>query len=168
MARVYVSIGSNIDREKNVSTCLKNLKEKYGELQISTIYESKAVGFKGDNFYNLVAGFDTDDDVYIVLNVLRDIENIHGRERNSKHFSSRTLDIDLLLYDDLVLHEPGLIIPRDDLVKYIFVLKPLVEIDPDYLHPVLNKTIARIMDESNLEEKNMWPVILQSAERETI
>ena len=162
MARVYVSIGSNIDREKNIPTCLENLQEKYGELQVSTIYESKAVGFEGDNFYNLVAGLDTDDDVYEVLNTLRNIENIHGRERNSKHFSSRTLDIDLLLYDDLVLHEPGLEIPRDDLVQYVFVLQPLVEINPDYMHPVLNKTVAKILDESGMESKDMWPVTLQS------
>ena len=158
MARVYVSIGSNVDREHNVASCLECLKEKYGELLLSTIYESKSVGFKGNNFYNLVAGFDTDDDVYIVVDTLHDIENRHGRDRNSKRFAPRTLDIDLLLYDDLVLSESGLEIPRDDLVQYAFVLKPLVEIDPDYMHPVLHKTVTEILNESKLELKDMWPV----------
>jgi 2-amino-4-hydroxy-6-hydroxymethyldihydropteridine diphosphokinase len=157
MARVYVSIGSNINREKNIPTCLESLKEKYGNLLISTIYESKAVGFEGDNFYNLVVGFDTDDDVYLVLNTLRDIENIHGRDRDSKHFSSRTLDIDLLLYDDIVLNEDGIQIPRDDLTRYAFVLKPLVEIAPKCKHPVLGKTVSELWSEFNEDPAGMWP-----------
>lgn len=158
MARVYVSIGSNINREKNVSACLKSLKEKYGDVLTSTIYESKAVGFEGDNFYNLAAGFNTDDDVYIVLNTLRDIENSHGRKRNSKHFSSRTLDIDLLLYDDLVLHEDGIQIPRDDLTQYAFVLKPLSEIAPKCTHPALKKTVSELWNEFKVDSDVMWPV----------
>ncbi|MCK4951504.1 MAG: 2-amino-4-hydroxy-6-hydroxymethyldihydropteridine diphosphokinase [Gammaproteobacteria bacterium] len=160
MARVYVSIGSNVDREHNVVSCLEYLKKAYGELMVSTIYESKSVGFDGNNFYNLVAGFDTDDDVYIVADTLHDIENRHGRDRNSKRFAPRTLDIDLLLYDDLVLHGDGIEIPRDDLVQYVFVLKPLVEIDPDYMHPVLHRTVAEILNESELELADIWPITL--------
>lgn len=160
MARVYVSIGSNVDREHNVVSCLECLREKYGELMVSTIYESKSVGFDGNNFYNLVAGFDTDDGVYIVADTLHDIENQHGRDRNSKRFAPRTLDIDLLLYDDLILHGDGIEIPRDDLVQYVFVLKPLVEIDPDYMHPVLHRTVAEILNESALELADIWPVTL--------
>lgn len=160
MARVYVSIGSNIDKEKNVLSCLESLKEKYGELIVSTIYESKSVGFDGNNFYNLVAGFDTDDEVKVVADTLHDIENRHGRDRNSKRFSPRTLDIDLLLYDDLILHGEGIEIPRDDLTRYAFVLRPMVEIDPDYMHPVLHKTVTELLNESGLGSEDIWPVTL--------
>lgn len=160
MARIYVSIGSNIDREKNVVSCLKALQTRYGGLIISTTYESKAVGFEGDNFYNLVTGFDTDDDVYAVANELREIEARLGRDRNNTHLLSRTLDIDLLLYDDLILTEKSMKIPRDDLTKYAFVLKPLAEIAPDYKHPVLKKTVMELWKGLERNSDKLWPVNL--------
>ena len=160
MSKVYVSIGSNIEQEKNIRSCLNSLREHFGNLETSTIYENKAVGFEGDNFYNLVAGFDTGEDVNTVFNILRDIENDHGRDRTSKRFSSRTLDIDLLLYDSLVMQDDRLEIPRDEITKYEFVLRPLAELCGEFRHPKLQRTIAELWQEFDKGEEEMWPVEL--------
>ncbi|HEY9148807.1 MAG TPA: 2-amino-4-hydroxy-6-hydroxymethyldihydropteridine diphosphokinase, partial [Gammaproteobacteria bacterium] len=98
MARVYVSIGSNIERDANIRGGVSDLQHCFGVVELSRVYESEAVGFDGDNFYNLVAAFDTDEDVLTVAKTLHDIENDHGRTREGPRFSSRTLDIDMLLY----------------------------------------------------------------------
>lgn len=141
MAKVYVSIGSNVERRKNISSCLKYLREQFGDIQTSVVYENKSVGFDGDDFYNLVAVFTTQHDVRELTPLFRDIESKHGRVRGGEKFSSRTLDVDLLLYDDLILKSEGLDVPRDEITKYAFVLRPLSEIAPDLKHPELNKTM---------------------------
>src|SRR5690606_10625179 len=101
MGRVYVSIGSNLEPEANIPSALVELRRRYGALIVSPVYESEAVGFKGDNFYNLVVGFDTDQEVHAVIRNLREIERRHKRRRSDRRFAPRTLDLDLLLYDDL-------------------------------------------------------------------
>ena len=146
MARVYLGLGSNIDRERNVRSALVELREVFGELTISTIYQCPAVGFDGEDFYNLAAGLDTDLDVHAVIRQLHIIEDRHGRKRDRSHFSDRTLDIDLLLYDDLVIQQQGFTLPRPEIERYAFVLKPLSEIAPDARHPVAGATIAELWD----------------------
>ncbi len=103
MARVYISVGSNVERERNIRSCLRALEERFGALTLSRVYQNKAVGFSGADFFNLVVGFTTDADPYSVASCLRTIETAHGRYRDAPKFSPRTLDLDLLLYDDLVL-----------------------------------------------------------------
>lgn len=165
MARVYVSIGSNIDKEKNIASSLLSLRARFGDLQLSRIYENRAMGFEGDNFYNLVAGFDTDLPVQAVAEALREIEYAHGRVRGGERFSSRTLDIDLLLYDDLVTETGGLQLPRKEIIRYAFVLKPLAEIDGDHMHPVLQRRIGELWEEYEARHgvQEMWAVELGSA-----
>ncbi len=158
MARVYVSIGSNIDRENNVRSALAALEEAYGELQRSRIYETKSVGFVGDAFYNLVVGFDTGQTPQEVAATLNGIEDAHGRDRSAGKFSNRTLDLDLLLYDDLVLDEPGLRLPRKEITEYAFVLRPLAEIAGDMKHPVSGFRFAVIWDQFDPTAQAMWPV----------
>lgn len=144
MARVYVSMGSNIERNVNVRAGLDALRQHFGELLCSAVYESKAVGFAGDNFYNLVVGFDTGEDVYAVARILHEIEDKQKRRRDGGKFASRSLDLDLILYDDLVLAHDRLKIPRDEIETYAFVLQPLAEIAPHARHPVSGIRYAQL------------------------
>jgi 2-amino-4-hydroxy-6-hydroxymethyldihydropteridine diphosphokinase len=158
MARVYVSIGSNIDRETNIRGGVADLRKHFGELTLSAVYESEAVGFDGDNFYNLVAAFDTEQDVLAVAKTLHDIENAHGRTREGPRFSSRTLDIDMLLYDELVMKEGKLELPREEITKNAFVLWPLAEIAPELKHPVLQQSYAELWTAYDKDKQSLWPV----------
>ena len=146
--KIFVGIGSNIDREMNIRSCIKILKDLYGNVLISPMYETEATGFNGPNFYNLVLCFKTEESVYDLKNALNQIENNHGRHVNETKFSSRTLDIDILYYDDLVLTDDKIQIPRKEICEYDFVLKPLAEIAPDLICPLKNKSILKILEES--------------------
>ena len=141
MARVYVSIGSNIDREQNIDAALRELSAAYQELEQSSVYESDAVGFDSAPFYNMVVGFRTDESPRAIQDSLHAIENRHGRLRTAA-LSARTLDLDLLLYDDLVMSEGKLVLPRDDIERYAFVLAPLAEIAGNARHPVSGVSYA--------------------------
>ena len=141
MAHVYVSAGSNIDRERNIELALSLLEASFGRLQRSSVYESAAVGFVSDPFYNLVVGFDTDDSPREIQDVLHCIEEASGRMRTTG-LSARTLDLDLLLYDDLVTDSDGLVLPRTDITRYAFVLAPLAEIAGELRHPVSGERYA--------------------------
>lgn len=136
MPEIFLSIGSNIDRERNIASALAALERHFGPLVISSLYETEAVGFEGPPFYNLAAAFATDLPVQAVTEILATIEEQHGRARGSAKFSSRTLDIDLILYGDLVVSEDKLKLPRPEITRYAFVLEPLAEIAPDARHPV--------------------------------
>ena len=142
MTRVYLSLGSNIDRDRNIPAAIRDLRDEFGELDISPVYESKAVGFAGSAFYNLVVGFETQREVAELTRRLDAIEDAHGRVRGSEKYSSRTLDIDLLLYGDAVMHEQGLNVPRDEIERYAFVLRPLAEIAGTLRHPVSGQRYA--------------------------
>jgi 2-amino-4-hydroxy-6-hydroxymethyldihydropteridine diphosphokinase len=144
MPRVYVSIGSNIEREKNIPAGLAALEKKFGSLVISSIYEAETVGFIGAPFYNLVVSFETELAVKSLTTVLRTIELAQGRSQNAQKFSARSLDLDLLLYGDAIIDEENLQIPRADIEQYAFVLEPLTEIAPDLLHPVNGKTCTAL------------------------
>jgi len=141
MAHVYVSIGSNIDRERNIAAALRELSAAYRELEQSSVYESDAVGFDSAPFYNLVVGFSTDESPRVIQDSLHAIENRHGRMRTTD-LSARTLDLDLLLYDDLVLSAGKLVLPRGDIERYAFVLAPLAEIAGTSHHPVTGISYA--------------------------
>lgn len=135
MARVYVSIGSNIERERNIAAALRRLEAAFGPLEQSSVYESEAVGFDSDPFYNLVVGFETGETPRAIQEVLHRIEADSGRIRTA-NLSARTLDLDLLLYDDLVSDTDGMVLPREDITQYAFVLAPLAEIAGSRRHPV--------------------------------
>lgn len=139
MAQVYISIGSNIDRARHIADALHALGERFGELQQSSVYESDAVGFDSAAFYNLVVGLVTDDAPEAVQAALHRIEDDCGRQRTGE-LSARTLDLDLLLYDDLVMEAGKLVLPREDITRYAFVLGPLAEIAGDATHPVSGMT----------------------------
>ncbi|MEO8459900.1 MAG: 2-amino-4-hydroxy-6-hydroxymethyldihydropteridine diphosphokinase [Dokdonella sp.] len=144
MARVYLSLGSNIDAELHLMTALVELRERFRNLIVSRVYRSKAVGFSGDDFLNLAVGLDTDLSPIELDQWLHTLEDRHGRRRDVPRFSSRTLDIDIVLYDDIVLSGPGhLEIPRAELL-HAFVLKPLVDIAPALRHPLSGRSMAEL------------------------
>jgi len=140
MTRCFVSVGSNIDKTKNIKAGLNSLRETFGELTISPIYETEAVGFEGDNFYNLVVGFESDLSAHDVFQKLRELEFFHGRSPTSQKFSPRCLDLDLLLYGDAIVDDGTLKLPRADIEIYAFVLQPLADIAPELVHPILQKS----------------------------
>ena len=160
MPKGYISIGSNIDRDKNILASLLALEHHFGKLTVSSIYESEPVGFIGDAFYNLVVGFNSELGVKEVAKLLRQIELDNGRARDSQKFSARTLDLDLILYDDLILNDGRLQIPRDEIERYAFVLEPLAEIAPTLKHPISHLSYAELwekFDKTNLKQKRVTP-----------
>lgn len=158
MTYAYLSLGSNINRDENIASGLQALAQQFGGLIVSSIYESEPVGFSGAAFYNLAVGFDTELDVKTIAQLLRQIEFAHGRSPDSKKFSARTLDIDLLLYGDLVINDGQLQIPRTDIEHYAFVLEPLAEIAPSLTHPILQLSYAQLwekMPKNNLQQQRI-------------
>jgi len=160
MARVYVSVGSNVDRERNVRSSLDALRERFGRLDCSRVYQTEAVGFEGEPFYNLVVGFDTDLAPRELVDLLHAIEAAHGRRRDQPSFSDRSLDLDLLLYDDRVVDEPGLVLPRPEILEYAFVLGPLAELAGGLRHPLLGRSYRALWDAFDTSGQAMRPVEL--------
>nr|VFJ48567.1 MAG: 2-amino-4-hydroxy-6-hydroxymethyldihydropteridinediphosphokinase [Candidatus Kentron sp. FM]VFJ48948.1 MAG: 2-amino-4-hydroxy-6-hydroxymethyldihydropteridinediphosphokinase [Candidatus Kentron sp. FM]VFK13894.1 MAG: 2-amino-4-hydroxy-6-hydroxymethyldihydropteridinediphosphokinase [Candidatus Kentron sp. FM] len=158
MAKVYVSLGSNIDRSRNIRFAIKRLQAEYAPLLTSSVYESDPVGFQGDRFFNLVVGFDTHDSPAAVFRTLRSIEHQCDRTRGGIRFSDRTLDLDLLLYDALVIREQGITLPREEILTCAFVLAPLAEIAGEHRHPVQRHTFARLWSEFDKTGQPIWTV----------
>lgn len=156
MAQVFVSIGSNIEQEKHIAACLDALCSHFGELALSSVYESEAVGFGGDNFYNLVAGFECGLGVGELSRLLRDIENDNGRSREGPRFSSRTLDIDILTYGNAVGVVDGVQLPREEILENAFVLLPMAELAPDMIHPVAGKTYRQLWHGYDPHSQKLW------------
>ena len=158
MAQVYLSIGSNIDRERYINAALSALECEFGEVGLSSVYESVAVGFEGDNFYNLVAAIETEMPVPDLQACIKQIEDQNGRLREGPRFSARTLDIDILTYDDVVGDRQGVVLPREEILENAFVLLPLSELAPEALHPVLQKTYQQLWDEFPNKKQALWVV----------
>ena len=161
MARIYISIGSNINPAENVQQAVKVLREYFSDIQVSPVYESEAVGFEGSNFLNLVVGAITELGVYEANQLLHKIEDEYGRDRSGPRFSSRTIDLDLLLYDDMVVKEADLDIPREEITHNAFVLWPLADIAPDVVHPEKQQTIKSLWDAFDKQSQALWPIELE-------
>ena len=158
--RVWLSLGSNIHRQKYIQAALDALKKHFGELLISPVYETEAVGFEGDDFYNLVVGINSDQSLADISAICRQIEADNDRVRNNDKFSSRTLDIDILTWGDESGVVDGIELPRDEIVKYAFVLKPLVDVASEELHPVIKRSYQQLWDEFANKPSNMRQVSL--------
>jgi len=141
MSIVYLGLGSNEQPEENLRLCAHELRRRFSVLSISPVYRNKAIGFHGDDFLNAVACVETAMSAAEVCEELEKIHALSGRERGESAFMSRTLDIDLLLYDDLIVDEPPVRVPREDVLDYAFVLGPLADIAPDYIHPITGRPI---------------------------
>ena len=162
MATVYLGLGSNIDPEENLRIGVRELRRRFGDVVLSDIYQSAAVGFDGADFLNLVVRLESSD---TAANIHEQIEAIHkmtGRLPGKEKYSSRPLDIDLLLFDDLVINAAPLRLPRPDILEYSFVLRPISEIAPDLIHPETGQTLAdhwRAYDEASHPLTPVWFIL---------
>ncbi len=157
MATVFLSLGSNIDAENNIRACLRALRYEFGEIGLSSVYESEAVGFDGENFLNLVVKIETILSVGELSQCLRNIEDANDRGRSGPKFSARTLDVDILTYDDLVGEHDGVVLPRQEITENAFVLLPLNELAPNETHPVLEKSYNELWS-SYSKRQELWKI----------
>ena len=135
MARAWLSLGGNIQPQHHLPAAMRQLRERFGEVAESLWYRTRAVGFDGPDFINLVAAIETDLQPVALDAWLHALEAHHGRDRTQPRFGDRTLDIDIVLYDEQVIEGPGnLRIPRDEL-RHAFVLRPLSDLAPDLVPP---------------------------------
>lgn len=142
MPVVYLGLGSNIRPVENLRLAVSELRARFGDIELSSVYKSKPLGFDGADFLNLVARIETSMSVQTMCHVLEDIHHNSGRQRGAAKFTSRQIDIDLLLYDQLIEDQPPVRVPRSDVLEYSFVLLPLAEIAGNDIHPVSGRCIA--------------------------
>jgi 2-amino-4-hydroxy-6-hydroxymethyldihydropteridine diphosphokinase len=162
MTQIYISVGSNTNREHYIRMAVLELSAAFGELTLSSVYESEAVGFRGDAFYNMVIGATTNRSVAECVAVFKAIEDKYGRVRGGEKFCGRTLDLDLLTYDQFVCTEP-VELPRAEIVENAFVLWPLAEIAPEVRHPVLQQSYQQLWQQY-AKAQQIWPVPFQFAQ----
>ncbi|MBB6521156.1 2-amino-4-hydroxy-6-hydroxymethyldihydropteridine diphosphokinase [Pseudoteredinibacter isoporae] len=157
MARVFLSLGSNEDREFHITSCLDALNRHFRILALSSVYESEAVGFSGEPFYNMVVEIETELDLAALNDSLKKIEDENGRRRDVPRFSGRTLDVDILLYDDVVGNVAGIELPREEITQNAFVLLPLAEIAAEDIHPTCQQSYAAMWQAYDKGQK-LWPI----------
>ncbi len=157
MAQIFISIGSNINKEHYIKAALAILPQHFDNVIYSSVFESESVGFEGNNFYNLVAAATTNLPLEEVCARLKQIERDHGRTPADKKFSPRTLDLDLLFFDEVICDTPAQL-PRDEITKNAFVLWPLAEIASDFIHPTVNLSIGELWQNYNKNIQKLWKV----------
>jgi 2-amino-4-hydroxy-6-hydroxymethyldihydropteridine diphosphokinase len=144
MPAVYVAAGSNVEPERHLALAVAELAREFPGARSSPWYRNRAEGFDGADFINLVVGFATALPVRAVLERLHAIEARCGRPRDAPRWAPRTMDLDVLLYGDLVCDEPGLRLPRPDLLKRAYMLGPLAALAPEVRHPTAHLTIGQL------------------------
>ncbi len=141
---VYVAAGSNIDAHQRLKQALALLREQFADLVASSAYANAAVGFAGEDFVNLVVGFTTTLSLGELLERLHAVETACGRPRDAAKWAPRSMDLDVLLFGEVVGEFPGAKLPRPDLVRRAFMLGPLAEIAPGVRHPTDGRTMGEI------------------------
>ena len=149
MSTAYLGLGSNVNAGYHIRTALQALTGTFGDIGISPIYRSKAVGFEGGDFINLVVRVQTGSSPNELRNFLRRLEDRYGRDRTAPKWSDRTLDIDILLFDQLVLKDDQLILPRPEILKFAHVLKPLADLAPDLELPVTGLSFSELWSQGD-------------------
>jgi 2-amino-4-hydroxy-6-hydroxymethyldihydropteridine diphosphokinase len=150
MKIIFLGIGTNLgNREKNLEQAVARIGQSIGEvIRSSSIYQTAPWGFQSEEeFLNMVVMIETNLAPVMLLEKILAIESLMGRVRGPEHFSSRLIDIDILLYEDLIIVEENLKIPHPLLQERRFVLVPLCEIAAELLHPVLKKTFEELLEE---------------------
>ncbi|HEY1492283.1 MAG TPA: 2-amino-4-hydroxy-6-hydroxymethyldihydropteridine diphosphokinase [Steroidobacteraceae bacterium] len=144
MPEVYVAAGSNIEPQHNLARAVAELARSFPGTRFSPWYQNHAAGFSGDDFINLVAGFSTQQPLAEVLARLHAIETLCGRPRDAPRWAPRSMDLDVLLYGDLVCDEASVKLPRPDLLKRAYMLGPLAALAPEVRHPTAGLTIGEL------------------------
>jgi 2-amino-4-hydroxy-6-hydroxymethyldihydropteridine diphosphokinase len=165
MAHVFLGLGSNIERERYLGAGLDAIERLFGHFGFSRVYDSAAVGFDGQPFLNMVVDVRTDLGIGELARVLRHVEVEHGRPANATRFSARQLDIDILLYDDRIGDIEGVELPRGEILYNAFVLRPLAELAPDLVHPVVGETMATLWNRFDSDSQPLWAVDFEWAGR---
>jgi 2-amino-4-hydroxy-6-hydroxymethyldihydropteridine diphosphokinase len=160
MSKAYLSLGSNLQPEQHLRAAIAALRKHFGAVVLSPVYRTQAVGFAGGDFLNAAAVIDTELDPFALNAWLHALEDAHGRDRSGPRFGDRTLDLDIVLFDDLVVEGDGhLRIPRAEL-KHAFVLRPLAEIAPAAVVPGTGLTLAELWDRHADRHAPMEVVVL--------
>ena len=155
--KYHVSIGSNIgDRFENIQSSLDLIHSRIASFTaISSVYESESIGFKGNDFYNICASFFSDKSPHLVMQQLLEVEKTLGRNRSDEtKYISRIIDLDILLIEDLVIDSEELKVPHPEMCNRRFVMEPLIEIDPNLIHPVRKISLKEICGKLNQNQKN--------------
>ena len=158
MTWVNLGLGSNVNPEDNLSSCLDELLLQFKDIALSSVFKSQARGHGGPDYLNMAAGFDTDIPLQELARLLKKIETNHGRDRSIPHSSTVTLDIDLLTYGDKAGRFDNIILPRPEIVDAAHVLKPVSQIAARLKHPVLKKTYAELWKNFADKEQVLTPV----------
>ncbi|MBC8494486.1 MAG: 2-amino-4-hydroxy-6-hydroxymethyldihydropteridine diphosphokinase [Candidatus Thioglobus sp.] len=161
MAKIHINIGSNQNRETNIAGAIDYLKLNFADIKISDIFESPAEGFEGDDFYNVGVNAKTQLSIEDVNAVLKNIEKTFGRDRTQPKFSSRLIDLDLVIYDAVV--NPELNLPRDDIMLYSFVLAPLAQLNGTDTHPLEKQTYQQLWQ--NFQTNNQFELSQYNIEK---
>lgn len=158
MPLLSLSIGSNVNPATNVRKAIDALRAHFGELRLSTVYESKAVGFDGDNFLNLVLATETEESLDSIKHYLKDLEDRLGRDRSKPKFSGRVIDVDILTYGDSDGSAAGLELPRGEITRNAYVLRPLADLLPETVHPPTGKTYGQLWQDYDKSRQALWSV----------
>jgi 2-amino-4-hydroxy-6-hydroxymethyldihydropteridine diphosphokinase len=158
MVWVALSLGSNVDAKTNLQACLNRLEDEFGTLKLSQVFESEPVGFRGDNFLNVVVTLETSLSLDKLCKFLKRIEDEHGRDRQQSRLKGGPLDIDLLVYGELAgLHE-GIRLPRPEITENAYVLRPLSQLAGDRVHQPSGRTYGDLWAAYDKTGQNLWPV----------
>jgi len=160
MVAVYVAAGSNIEPERNLKRAHAEMQREFPGLRTSPAYRNPAFGFDGADFINLVVGFDTGLALQELIRKLHAIEELCGRPRRAPKWAPRAMDLDILLYGDCVLDEPGVRVPRADLTGKAYMLRPAAELAPDVRHPILGAPLKKLKQSFDQTGVRMEPVAL--------
>jgi len=140
----YVSGGSNLDADRNLTLAARALKARHPGTRFSRCYRNAAIGFEGPEFINFVAEVPVAGTPALLKGELECIETQCGRARDAPKWAPRAMDLDILLFDDVVQDTPGLRLPRPDLSRWAFMLRPLAELAPDLRHPTAGATMGQL------------------------
>lgn len=158
MTQLTLSLGSNQNAEHHIRQALDGLWQLFGELSLSSVFESEAVGFDGGNFLNMAVAAETDMSLNDVSLAIKALEDANGRRRDVPRFSSRTLDIDILTYGDLLGEHCGMVLPRPEITRNAFVLWPMAQICGERKDPHSGHSYQALWQAYDKSRQRLWPI----------